>query len=115
MDAHTYIGEYTTAHGGLSLTLPERLRHLAIVGATGSGKSTLLRHLARQDIERGEGLLLLDQHGDLAEAVLSDVPARRYNHVCYLNLADLAFPVALNILEDTMLHGVLRFGHSTTP
>jgi GTPase SAR1 family protein len=100
MDAHTYIGEYSSG-GSLSLTLMERLRHIAIVGATGSGKSTLLRQLARDDIARGDGLLLLDQHGDLAEAVLSDVPAHRHNHLCYLNLADLSFPVGLNVLEDT--------------
>ena len=91
MDAHTYFGDYTNAQGELILTLQERMRHIAIVGGTGSGKSTLLRHLARQDIERGDGLLLLDQHGDLAEAVLFDVPPRRHNHVCYLNLATSPF------------------------
>ena len=85
----------------LSLSLDERLRHIAVIGATGSGKSTLLRHIVRQDMERGDGVLLLEPHGDLAEAVLSDVPAWRYNHVCYLNLADLDYPVGLNVLEDT--------------
>jgi energy-coupling factor transporter ATP-binding protein EcfA2 len=85
----------------LSLTLSERLTHIAISGATGSGKSTLLRHLAAQDIMRGDGLLLLDSHGDLAQDVLSDVPAWRHNHVCYLDCSDLEYPVGMNVLEDT--------------
>ena len=75
MDAHTYIGEYTTAHGSLSLTLQERLRHIAIVGATGSGKSTLLRHFARQDIERGDGCSCLISMVTWP-SVLSDVDRR---------------------------------------
>ena len=85
----------------VSLTLEERLRHCAIVGATGSGKSTLLRHIAAQDMARGDGLLLIDAHGDLAEAVLSDVEPRRHNHVCFLSAADLSHPVSLNVLEGT--------------
>jgi energy-coupling factor transporter ATP-binding protein EcfA2 len=99
MERHTTLGR-TTGGNPLSLSLQDRLRHMAIIGATGSGKSTLLRHIAAQDIERGDGLLLLDPHGDLADAVLGDVPPSRHNHVCYLNLADLAYPVGLNVLED---------------
>ena len=103
MDAHTHIGEYRHGGGGLFLTLQERLRHIAVMGATGSGKSNLLRHLAWQDVMRGDGLLLLDQHGDLAEAVLSDVEPARHNHVCYFDLGDLSHPIGFNVLEDTAL------------
>jgi len=101
MSAHTTVG--TTSSGEhISLSLQDRLRHIAVIGATGSGKSTLLRHIAAQDIARGDGFLLLDPHGDLAEAVLGDIPPWRHNHVCYLNLADLDYPVGLNVLEDTV-------------
>lgn len=99
---HTHIGDSSSLYRpSVSLTLEDRLRHMALIGATGSGKSTLLRYIAAQDMARGDGLLLIDAHGDLAEAVLSDVPAWRHNHVCYLNVGDLAHPVALNVLEDT--------------
>ena len=102
MDHHTHIGNSSSLyHPTVVLTLQERLRHAAIVGATGSGKSTLLRHIAAQDMARGDGLLLMDAHGDLAEAVLADVPPWRHNHVCYLSAADWEHPVGLNILEDT--------------
>lgn len=100
MSEHATIG-ITSSGEVLSLSLQERLRHIGVIGATGSGKSTLLRHIAAQDIARGDGLLLLDPHGDLAEAVLGDVPPSRYNQVCYLNCAERDFPVGMNVLEDT--------------
>jgi hypothetical protein len=99
MDPSTYIGTTGSGHD-LSLVPDERRRHIGIFGATGVGKSTLLCSILAQDIARGDGVLLLDPHGDLAEAVLTDVPGWRRNHVCYLNVADLAFPVAFNVLED---------------
>lgn len=97
---HTTLGE-SDAGEWLSLSLAERLRHIGIIGATGAGKSTLLRHLIRQDIERGDGILVLDPHGDLAEAVLGDIPPSRYNHVCYLDCGETEHPIGLNLLEST--------------
>lgn len=100
-DASTHIGETSSPYRpSVSLTLVERVRHIACIGSTGSGKSTVLRRIAAQDSERGDGLLVIDAHGDLADAVLSDVPAWRHNHVCFLSAADLEHPVALNVLED---------------
>jgi hypothetical protein len=96
---YTILG--SSSRGEVTLSLDDRVRHLAVIGATGSGKTNLLRHIARQDITRGDGLLLLDPMGDLSEAVLGDVPSSRHNHVCYLNVADLEQPVGLNVLEDT--------------
>ena len=100
METHTHIADVRAGRLPVCLSLDQRLRHLAVLGATGVGKSTLLRHLAAQDMARGDGLLLLDPHGDLALDVLGDVPRWRRNHVCFLNLPDLDFPVALNVLDD---------------
>jgi hypothetical protein len=97
---HTLLGT-TSRDEEYSLSLDERVRHIAVIGATGAGKSTLLRYLAAQDIARGDGLLVLDPMGDLSEAILGDVPIWRHNHVCYLNLSDFDYPVGLNVLEDT--------------
>lgn len=44
----------------------DRFAHLYVLGRTGVGKSHLLKSLARQDIETGKGVLVLDPHGDLA-------------------------------------------------
>lgn len=98
MEPHTSLGSHSNAD--VALSADERRRHVAILGATGVGKSTLLRRITAQDIARGDGLLLIDPHGALAEEVLRDIPAWRRNHVCYLNPSDLSFPVGLNVLED---------------
>ena len=99
MTPHTNIGE--TSHGkSVSLTRDERLRHMAIFGSTGVGKTTFLLNIVGQDIARGDGLLVIDPHGDFAERVLTLVPPSRNNQVCYVNLTDSAYPVGFNILED---------------
>jgi hypothetical protein len=97
---YTTLG--SSRRGEVTLSGEDRVRHVGMIGATGAGKSTLLRHIIAQDMARGDGLLLLDPMGDLAEAVLGDVPAWRHNQVCYLNVADgVKYPVGLNVLEDT--------------
>ena len=52
-------------------------RHLYLCGRTGTGKSTLLRALVGDLARQGEGVGLLDPHGDLAEDVLADLPPHR--------------------------------------
>ncbi len=84
----------------ISLSSEERLRHIGILGSTGVGKTTLLLNIVAQDIARGDGLLLLDPHGDFAEAALTLVPPSRNNHVCYFNLTDRDYPIGFNVLED---------------
>jgi len=43
-----------------------RRRHLYVVGQTNTGKSMLLLNLIVQDPAAGQGLAVLDSHGDLA-------------------------------------------------
>lgn len=65
----------TTKRVGL---LPrDRLRHTYVVGKTGTGKSTFLENLIRHDLAAGHGVIVLDPHGDLIEAVLPHVPKHR--------------------------------------
>jgi hypothetical protein len=59
------------------------------------GKSTELKSVLAQDIARGDGILLLDPAGTLAEEALTLIPPWRHNHVCYFNIADRDFPVGL--------------------
>src|ERR1700692_5054014 len=77
----------------------ERRRHLYIVGQTGTGKSTLLLNLIAQDLAAGEGLALLDPHGDLAEAVLMHIPKDRTNDLVYVNPGDSEWPIGFNPLS----------------
>ena len=56
-----------------------RRRHLYVAGQTSTGNSTLLLNLIAQDLAAGQGLAVLDTHGDLAETVLLHVPRNRTN------------------------------------
>ncbi len=78
----------------------DRRRHLYIVGKTGMGKSTLLLNLLAADIAAGRGCCLVDPHGDLAEAVLLQIPSRRTNDVILFDAGDQRHPVAFNPLAD---------------
>jgi hypothetical protein len=77
----------------------DRRRHFYIVGQTGTGKSVLLQEMMKQDIERGEGVALIDPHGDLAERVLGLIPPSRIEDVIYLDPSDIKRPLGLNMLE----------------
>jgi Type IV secretion-system coupling protein DNA-binding domain len=77
----------------------ERVRHVHIIGASGTGKSTLLFNLIRQDIENGEGLGVLDPHGDLIDRILGIIPPERVEDVVLIDPTDLEFPVGFNILS----------------
>ncbi|MDZ4683520.1 MAG: helicase HerA-like domain-containing protein [Planctomycetaceae bacterium] len=63
------------------ITRDAKRRHLYIVGATGTGKSTLLLNLMSQGLQAGEGLTVIDVHGDLADGLLQLVPSQRTNEV----------------------------------
>jgi Helicase HerA, central domain len=52
-------------HRVFGIKQPDRLSHMYIIGKTGTGKSTLLERLILSDVEAGEGLALVDPHGDL--------------------------------------------------
>ncbi len=65
----------------VQITRDARRRHVYIVGATGTGKSTLLLNLMAQGLTAGEGLTVIDVHGDLADGLLALVPSHRTNDV----------------------------------
>lgn len=77
----------------------DKRRHFYIVGQTGTGKSVLLQEMIRQDMEMGEGVALIDPHGDLAEKVLGLVPPSRIKDVIYFNPGDVEKPLGINMLE----------------
>lgn len=103
MDDVTYIGRRTPWGEPrlFGVERADRRQHVYVVGKTGLGKTTLLRNLLLQDIHRGEGVGLIDPHGDLAEELLDHIPPHRAGDVVYFNPADLEFPVGFNLLRTT--------------
>ena len=82
------------------VSLPDLRQHVYIIGKTGSGKTTLLRNMIVQHIESGNGVGLIDPHGDLAESLLDSIPRARTHHTVYFNPSDLEYPIALNVLAN---------------
>jgi len=91
----------------VTLTSPERMRHVVVLGKTGSGKSYLLRYMSEQDIEKDRGFIYLDLHGDATLFLLRRINARERRERRHLSekliLIDPADPimsVGLNPLEQ---------------
>ena len=78
----------------------DRRRHTYLIGKTGMGKSTVMENMIIQDIINGEGVALIDPHGDFAEKILDYIPSSRVNDVVYFNPADFNYPIAFNVMES---------------
>ncbi|HVF60947.1 MAG TPA: type IV secretion system DNA-binding domain-containing protein [Thermoanaerobaculia bacterium] len=78
-----------------------RMRHLHVIGAPGTGKSTLLVSLILQDIAAGNGVGVLDPHGDLVDEVLARLPEERAEDVILFDPADPEYVVGWNMLSAT--------------
>ncbi len=77
---------------------PEELRSVWIVGQPGFGKSTFLGNLAEAFVDAGEGVLLIDIKGDLAEQVA----------------ARTKYPERVIYLDPAAAHQVYRY-HTLNP
>ena len=99
LDLFFAVNEYGGSVTQIGLTKEERRTHMYIIGATGTGKSTLLLSMADQDIKKGNGLCVIDPHGDLIEKILPLIPENRIKDVVYFNPDDIGFPMGINLLE----------------
>ena len=93
----------TNIHEGeevvVSLDDESRLRHTHLIGATGTGKSTFIVKQFLEDIEVGNGCMLIDPHGDVVEDILVRVQQDRLQDVVIIDPSDMKFPVGFNLLE----------------
>jgi hypothetical protein len=76
----------------------DRMRHTYIIGKTGTGKSEFLKQSIMQDINNGEGLAVVDPHGDLIEDILQLIPPKRAEDVILFDPSDLDRPMGFNML-----------------
>jgi hypothetical protein len=102
------IGTSTHAGHHVPVYLPwDTLRsNLFAVASTGKGKSTLFLHLAEAALAANaaalDGLLVMEPHRDLIEMLLERIPRARREDVVLVDLADVAYPVGLNVLDATL-------------
>ncbi len=90
---------YRSVTTPIRIKTDDRRRHFYILGKSGTGKSVLMSNMIIQDIKNGEGVCLIDPHGDLVDAVLEHVPQERFGDVILFDPGDTERPIALNMLE----------------
>jgi hypothetical protein len=97
----TYIGrtDFRGAERLFGIKRKDRRQHMYIVGKSGTGKSTLINNLIVQDIANGEGVAVVDPHGELVEGVMDRIPQSRQADVVYFNPSDLEYSIGFNVLE----------------
>ncbi|MDP2695957.1 MAG: type IV secretion system DNA-binding domain-containing protein [bacterium] len=97
----TYFGktDFRNAERLFGIKRKDRRQHMYIIGKTGTGKSVLINNLILQDISNGDGVCVVDPHGELVEGVLSSIPKSREKDVIYFNPSDTEFPIGFNVLE----------------
>jgi hypothetical protein len=90
-------------HGGIrkvvGLSADQRMRHTYVIGASGTGKSALLLNMIIQDIKNGEGVAVLDPHGDLIDQIFGYIPEELFKDVVLIDPSDVEYPVGLNIFS----------------
>lgn len=77
----------------------DRLRHMYMIGKTGAGKTSLFQSMIIQDILHGNGVGVIDPHGDLIKDILQYIPDERIKDVILIDPSDLEKPVGINVME----------------
>jgi hypothetical protein len=77
----------------------DRRRHFYYIGQTGTGKSVFMKSMIKQDILNGEGVAVLDPHGELIDDILKFIPKERIDDVIIFEPFDMERPCGLNMLE----------------
>lgn len=80
----------------VGIPVQDLMRHLLVIGPSGSGKTTLLAHLARQLVEAGVGVTVLDPHGGLVDNIARTYPHERLGRGALLRIADIERPIGIN-------------------
>lgn len=94
-----FVNEHKHMAQPISIGADDRMRHTFIIGQTGTGKSTLMESMILQDIRGGQGLAVIDPHGDLIDGILGKIPPERMEDVILFDVLDRESPVGFNILQ----------------
>lgn len=73
-------------------------RHMYILGQTGVGKTTLLRTMILDQIRKGEGICVVDPHGDLVKAIMKSIPEERKKDIIFFD-PTVTKDILINIIE----------------
>ena len=93
------FNEYRNKKTPIYFNRKDRGRHQYIIWKSGWGKSVYIWYLARQDVWNGDGLCVIDPHGDLVEDVLAFIPKERAKDVIIFDPSDTDRPMGMNMLD----------------
>jgi len=93
------FNQYRGEKKDIRIARDDRRRHVYIIGQTGTGKSAFLSNLIEQDILSGEGVGVLDPHGDLIDDILGKIPNSRLDDTIVFDPTNLKRSIGLNMLE----------------
>ena len=97
----TYLGitTYRDKNQLFAIKRKDRRQHVYILGKSGTGKSALMFNMIIQNIVNGDGVCMVDPHGENVEAILGAIPPHRMKDVIYFNPADTDYHIGFNVLE----------------
>ncbi len=85
------------------LKTEDRLRHIYALGGTGTGKSEMMGHVILEDINMGNGVCVVDPHGELIDNLMLRIPREHLDRVVLFSPSITDFPIGLNMLETDPL------------
>jgi len=86
-----------TDQNGRPVELTMRAEGTYIVGLNGTGKSTLILSMICQDIAAGEGVCVIDPHGDLVRETIERIPPKRHKDVILFDATCTDFPPGFDV------------------
>ena len=97
----TYFGKtnFRSSNAIFGIKRKDRRQHMYVLGKSGTGKSVLLQNLIVQNIQNGEGVCVVDPHGETVEDILHLIPEHRIKDVIYFNPADVDFHIGFNVIQ----------------
>ncbi|MEM9416314.1 MAG: type IV secretion system DNA-binding domain-containing protein [Planctomycetota bacterium] len=102
----TGVGVCIDGDSRTRVTIPRAMRcsHAHMIGRTGFGKSTLMTAMGLDDIRRGDGVMVMDPHGQLVKDLADRLPPE---------IAERARWVDFNDPKHAVLYNPLRAGGSS--
>lgn len=93
------LNRYKNLTSEIILGKDDLKKHVYIIGQTGTGKTTLLMTMILDSIRKGEGVCVIDPHGDLFNNLLGKIPKKRRKDVIVFDPTDSEYAIGLNFLE----------------
>lgn len=81
-----------------TFSLEQRRLHSLILGKSGVGKTTLIQRIILSDIYAGQGVCIVDVHGDIIDSLLKKIPKKRAKEVLLFDPSQKN-TLVLNVLE----------------